>query len=130
MQMNTLYRWIVGIAVLLIPVAILLSPIAKGLGFYPVFVLFFLFIIPMVMVTIIVSIFVITHVQRETPDALLGKVMAIIMMVSQCAAPIGQLIYGVVLEKFSSEMFIPTGMLVIVTIAIAVAGKISLKNEE
>ncbi|MDR0851122.1 MAG: MFS transporter, partial [Clostridiales Family XIII bacterium] len=81
MQMNTLYRWIAWIAVLLIPVAILLSPIAEGLGFYSVLVLFFLFIIPMVMVTIIVSIFVITHVQRETPNALLGKVMAIIMMV-------------------------------------------------
>jgi hypothetical protein len=39
------------------------------------------------------------------------------------------LIYGAVLEKFSSEMFIPTGMLVIVTLAIAVVGKIALKDE-
>ncbi len=38
-------------------------------------------------------------VQGQTPQALLGKVMAFIMAVSNCASPLGQAVYGVLFEK-------------------------------
>lgn len=37
-------------------------------------------------------------VQRQTPPELLGKVMAFIMAVSNCASPLGQAVYGVLFE--------------------------------
>ena len=37
--------------------------------------------------------------QSRTPQSLLGKVMAFIMAVSNCAAPLGQAVYGVLFEK-------------------------------
>ncbi|MDR0886092.1 MAG: MFS transporter [Clostridiales Family XIII bacterium] len=127
MQMNTLYHQVLWIAALLIPASIILSPVAKALGYFPEFVLFFLCVIPILMMVVWISIFVITYVQRQTPDALLGKVMAILMMVSQCVAPIGQLIYGAVLEKFSMTMYIPTAMIAVVTVIIAICGRNLLK---
>ena len=36
--------------------------------------------------------------QRQTPPELLGKVMAFIMAVSNCASPLGQTVYGVLFE--------------------------------
>ena len=38
-------------------------------------------------------------VQGQTPPELLGKVMAFIMAVSNCAAPVGQAVYGALFEK-------------------------------
>ena len=37
-------------------------------------------------------------VQRQTPPDLLGKVMAFIMAVTNCASPLGQAVYGVLFE--------------------------------
>ena len=37
-------------------------------------------------------------VQGQTPPDLLGKVMAFIMAVSNCASPLGQAVYGVLFE--------------------------------
>lgn len=39
-----------------------------------------------------------TAVQRQTPPELLGKVMAFIMAVSNCASPLGQAVYGALFE--------------------------------
>ena len=38
-------------------------------------------------------------VQSQTPPGLLGKVMAFILAVSNCAAPLGQAVYGVLFER-------------------------------
>lgn len=40
-------------------------------------------------------------VQGQTPPALLGKVMAFILAVSNCASPLGQAVYGVLFETCS-----------------------------
>ena len=37
--------------------------------------------------------------QGQTPPDLLGKVMAFIMAVSNCAAPVGQAVYGALFER-------------------------------
>jgi|MucameStandDraft_1065616.scaffolds.fasta_scaffold11511_4 MFS family permease len=40
-----------------------------------------------------------TAIQRQTPPALLGKVMAFSIAVSNCASPLGQMIYGGLFER-------------------------------
>lgn len=56
--------------------------------------------------------YVIARVQRVTSNENLGKVMAIIMAVAGCAAPIGQVIYGVVFELFSDVLYFRLWLLV------------------
>ena len=48
------------------------------------------------------SIQMLAVVQRETPERLIGKVIACIMTLIMCAQPIGQLIYGIFLEQISA----------------------------
>lgn len=59
------------------------------------------------MIMTIISIFVITKVQKETPNENLGKVMAIITAVSQCAAPLGQLVCGFIFQTFPAGIYLP-----------------------
>jgi MFS family permease len=130
MKMKTLHRWLSGIGLLLIGAAASLLPRTLGLGYYPAFIAFFLFVLPVLMAITMISIYFISNLQKKTPDALLGKVMAIIMSVSQCAAPVGQIAYGFLFEKFSAAVYIPTFALSLATLLIAVISKAMLKNEE
>lgn len=130
MHIKVMHRWLIAIAILIIPSAIALLPSFLGLGYYPSFILFFLFVTPILMMVTMISVFVITHVQRETPNELLGKVMAIIMAVAQCVAPIGQIIYGFLFERFSMTAYIPTIILSVITLVIGLMTKWILRNEE
>lgn len=41
----------------------------------------------------------------ETSNEMLGKIMAIIMAVAQCAAPLGQALYGIAFQQFSAAVY-------------------------
>ena len=98
-RMNTLYRWLIAIALLFIPIAI-------------------------------ADIFVISNVQKKTNNENLGKVMAIIMAVSQCVAPLGQVIYGVVFETFRISIYQPILVISIILFVVAAITQHNLKNED
>ncbi len=82
------------------------------------------------MIMTIVSIYVITVVQKKTPNENLGKVMAIITAVSQCMAPIGQVVYGFMFEEFSMKIYLPILVISFIMLLIAVVTKKILSNEE
>ena len=46
----------------------------------------------------VVSIQIMTYVQSEIPEAIIGKVMALLITLSICSQPIGQAIYGFAFE--------------------------------
>lgn len=119
MEMNTLYRWIASTALLVLPIAASVLPFVLGLGYYPSFLLFMLGAIPIAMVASIISIFVIARVQRMTPNDHLGKVMAIIMAVAQCAAPLGQIVYGMIFESFNNMLYLPILAISLIMLIIA-----------
>jgi predicted MFS family arabinose efflux permease len=73
---------------------------------------------------------VIVKIQEKTPNEHLGKVMAIIQAVAQCAAPTGQLIYGIMLERFDSAVYIPLLIAGLLTAGIAFMSKATLKKED
>lgn len=81
------------------------------------------------MLMTIVSIYVITVVQQETPNHSLGKVMAIILTISQCTAPIGQLVYGSLFATFSMEVYIPAIGAAVFTFILVVIAKVILANK-
>ncbi|PEB51829.1 MFS transporter [Bacillus pseudomycoides] len=129
MKMNTIYKWLLIIALLIIPMAVSVMPLILKIGYYPSFILFILCAILIAMAMTIISIFVITVVQKKTPNENLGKVMAIITAVAQCMAPIGQVIYGFMFETFSIKVYLPILFISFIMIVIAIVTKRILRNE-
>jgi MFS family permease len=127
MRVNAIWRWVLGIALLFVPLSLVLTSFMLDMGFWPPFSAFTICIMLMSAATTILSIFVITRVQAKTPDENLGKVMAIMQAVAQCAAPIGQLIYGVMLERFDSAVYIPFLLAGLLTSGIALMSKVTFK---
>ena len=129
-RMNTLYRWLIAIALLFIPIAIAVMPDILKLGYYPGFIVFMLGMIPASAILMLLDIFVISKVQKKTNNENLGKVMAIIMAVSQCVAPLGQVIYGVVFETFRTSIYQPILLISIILFVVAAITQHNLKNED
>jgi MFS family permease len=130
MQFSTLWRWMAVVALLFVPAALSIASMTLGIGFWPPFVLFMLCVILIAATLTILNIFAIVRVQAQTPAQNLGKVMAIMMAVAQCAAPIGQFVYGVAFEGFRSVAFLPLLLAGGVTLLIALVGRKIFENEK
>ncbi|MBG9454010.1 ABC transporter permease [Lysinibacillus sphaericus] len=130
MGISNLYSWIFITALLIVPMAIAVTPLLLNIGYFPSYILFVLSALLIAMIMTIISIYVITLVQKKTPNEHLGKVMAIIIAVSQCMAPIGQIIYGLLFEAFSVKVYIPILMICIAMIVMAIATKRILRFEK
>lgn len=50
------------------------------------------------------SIFAVSLIQQQTPAHMIGKVMAYTSMVSLCAQPAGQLVYGFLFDRFCQDI--------------------------
>lgn len=130
LHFNKLHYWLLLIAILMVPLAASVTPIALSWGLYPAFSIFLLCAMPVAMLLTILSVYVITIVQKRTPDAHLGKVMAIIMAISQCAAPAGQMLFGLLFEQFSLTVYVPVLVISLLMGGTALAAKMMLKNEK
>ena len=129
MGINNLYLWIFITALLIVPMALSVTPIMLKIGYYPSYTLFVGSALLIAMIMTIISIYVITVVQKETPNENLGKVMAIIIAVSQCMAPIGQILYGLLFEGFSVNIYVPILIISVVMVVLAIATKRILRFE-
>ncbi|MFE3572697.1 MFS transporter [Lysinibacillus sp. NPDC059133] len=130
MGINNLYIWIFITALLIVPMALAVTPVLLKIGYYPSYTLFVVSALLIAMIMTIISIYVITVVQKETPNENLGKVMAIIIAVSQCMAPIGQILYGLLFEAFSVKVYVPILMISIAMVVMAIATKRILRFEK
>ncbi len=74
--------------------AALLPWTAPGFGYWLLTAMSFAIMILSTMLVVVLT----AAVQRQTPPNLLGKVMAFIMAVSNCASPLGQAVYGALYE--------------------------------
>lgn len=130
LRMNTLYRWLIAIMMLLLPIAVAVMPFMLKSGYYPSFILFLIGIVPIAFILMLLDIFVISKVQKKTSNENLGKVMAIMMAVAQCAAPIGQAIYGIAFETFCASVYLPVFFISAILLVMAVVTQRGLKNEK
>ncbi|CAM3939641.1 MFS transporter [Mesobacillus zeae] len=128
-HIKKLYLWFYMMALLIVPMALSITPLILGIGYYLSFILFILCAIFIAMAMTIISIFVITVVQKKTPNEHLGRVMAIITAVAQCMAPVGQVIYGVVFKVFSIRVYLPVLVVSAAMILMAVVAKRIWQNE-
>ena len=67
------------------------------------------------------SVLAVAFVQGETPAHLIGKVMALVVGLSNCASPIGQLLYGGVLDAFRGAVPVVVAVVVAISLALAAA---------
>ena len=74
--------------------AALLPGVPPSLGWWGVTAMSFAIMVLSTLLVVVLS----AAVQGQTPPELLGKVMAFIMAVSNCAAPLGQAVYGALFE--------------------------------
>ena len=125
---SKLYGLIIVIALLLLPMALSISPVFLGFGYWLPFVLYSLFLFAVNFITMILAIFIVTDVQIRTQNEMLGKVMAIIFSGSQIAVPLGQIIYGFMLQITKDAVFVPVLFTSLFTFIIAFAAKRLLKN--
>lgn len=89
---------LLGYAVLfMIPIGVVFS-----LNLPPMIIYYTIVICSLLIMAVITmfSITMITFVQRETPEWLVGKVLAYVLVLCQCSLPIGQSIYGFLFEYF------------------------------
>lgn len=128
MSAGHLHHWLTGIALLMIPTALALAPWVLRLGYWPSFLLFFAGAVPIVVTLTLVALSVLTSIQRETPNMLLGKVMALIHASAQCTAPFGQLLYGAVFQAFSTRVYLPAIGVCLFTLLLALAAKWMLRG--
>ena len=71
------------------------------------------------------SVQMMSFIQTETPQNLIGKVIAVILTVSMCAQPLGNAMYGVLFEVCDGIEYIPVFLSGAVSLAIALgAGKV------
>ncbi len=75
--------------------AALLPGVPPALGWWVVTAMSFAVMVLSTLLVVVLS----AAVQRGTPPALLGKVMAFIMAVTNCASPLGQAVYGALFEN-------------------------------
>ena len=68
-------------------------------GFLNYSVLTFCCFVIMILSTVL-SVRIVSFVQAETPERLVGKVMALVLTVSMCAQPLGNALYGLLFERF------------------------------
>ena len=66
---------------------------------------------------------VMSVIQRETPEKLLGKVISVIMTVAMCAQPLGNAFYGVLFELCRGAEFAVVFFAGAVSLVIAVRSR-------
>ena len=130
LTLSTTHKLLFIVSAVMPFVVLSVTPMILNLGYWQPFVLLISSsAITMALLTT-ASIFVLTSIQKETPNAMLGKVMGILMAVSQSAVPLGMALYGLAFEVFSNAIYVPASCACLITALIAFAAKRMLKNAE
>ena len=101
MRMEQSYRFLMLAGVLLIPMGLVLALPCPPYAAYAVIALAALVIMACASVY---SIQVMAQVQTTVPAHLVGKVIAWVLALSNCAQPVGQILYGALFENMRDIM--------------------------
>lgn len=71
------------------------------------------------------SVLILSIIQQKTPSHLLGKVMAYVSTITMCSQPLGQALYGVLFDRFASNVFI---LLIATAVVIIIIGLLARKT--
>lgn len=77
----------------------------------------------MVASAVIFQIQMMSFVQKQTPEHFVGKVISCVLTLSMCAQPIGQVIYGGLIERFSNHIYVIFFIAALITVVITFVSK-------
>ena len=99
--MSGAWRFLLSGSLFLLPMALVLflhTPV------YIAYACIFASSICIMLFAALFNIYAQTFLQKSTPNHLLGKVASLVTMVVMCSYPIGQSVYGMLMERFSSSI--------------------------
>lgn len=112
---------------LLIIGAVCVFPMGLALWFLDSMMAVYLIIVvccfAIMMVATVFSVQIMTFVQAETPQNLVGKVIAVCMMISMCAQPLGNAMYGFLFEICAGREALTILFAGVVSLVVAVRAK-------
>ncbi len=76
------------------------------------------------------SVQAVAFVQGETPKSLIGKVMALVMALANCATPVGALVYGWLLDAFRDDISVVVVGVVAISLILSLADAEALPFSE
>lgn len=119
-KIHNSYLLLVGISFTIFPIGIVfLFHATELISYITISVCAFLFM----MISTIFSIQMLAFIQGETPPQLIGKVISCVLMMSLCAQPIGNAIYGVLFDLFSASPWIVIFGALVISFIISVVSK-------
>ncbi|MBP1047157.1 MFS transporter [Enterococcus sp. BWM-S5] len=107
LKFNNFYWTFTISGLLLIVMNLGLTFAGSGSGSMIGFLFFVITGVPIGMLMSSISIYLIAVVQRITPTENIGKVMATIIAVAQCAVPLGQMMIGLLFKETTTSIFVP-----------------------
>ena len=76
----------------------------------------------------IFNVFAQTFVQKNTPDELMKKIMALVMAIVTCAYPLGQAMYGVLFDTLQNAVWLVILIGMVFSLMVSVVAKSNLRN--
>jgi len=122
-----LYKYASLYSITIFPMAFAVTPMVLNMGYWPPFITYLVFGGLFIYVGTVISIFVVSIIQKETPDESMGKVMALVGTIAQSIQPLGLLLYGFVFEQFNTAVYIPILMACFFGVALSAAMKRVIK---
>ena len=120
--------WILGMSILCLFLGFAVySPLFFGSTFVP----FWLFNVGMLLIMVIVAfgnIIVMANVQEQAPAHLLGKVVALVLLIANITPPIGNYLFGWAMETLAERVFILFIVVAATTFITALIGKKMFQN--
>lgn len=114
------YLLLFGTALTILPIGIVFLLHAPTIvSYFTISLCAFLFM----MISTVFSIQMLAFIQGETPPNLIGKVISCVLMLSLCAQPIGNAMYGVLFDVFSAMPWIVVFGVLGISIFISVISK-------
>ncbi len=122
-----LYKYILFIALSLIPMSIAMIIHNSLLSYILILISAFL----AMCLSTLASVMIITYIQNQTAENMIGKIMAFIMTLSMFASPFGQAIYGIAFEYLIEyEGFVVLVAIILSLLVSIYAKKIFAKNHK
>lgn len=125
-QTGQAYIMLLLASVGLIPMGIAFS---LGLNIMAIYWVISLSCFFMMVIITMFSITMMSFVQRETPNHLIGKVISYILVLTQCTLPIGQILYGIIFENFMESISVIIFVTALCSCAVALYSKKVFKGD-
>ena len=115
-----MYRLLILTGLTLLPIAAALSLSKSGRLTYGIILVS---CFAMMAAASLLSVCTLSYLQLLTPDHMLGKVTSCTMCICMCASPLGQALYGFLLERFKEKVSLLFVAVFLITALIAVSSK-------